>query len=616
MKHSKYSFQKELITYALLPIAIVFMLQNYFSLLTYGVVGYCTTSGFALSVIIMYCIFLVAYAITKKTWKSITFLSVLSFIFSIINMIKVLYTDEPIFFSDIMYLNSSGELINIINGTFWNTIKEILPATLIYLILLIIACIIAYKYNIDIKEKKYRIMTGIIPIIVLVILFVPINFTNKIFLNVFIQVNKREDYDANTNNLIYYIRYGVISGMYGQMLENRIVEPENYNEEEIENYLKNAKGEEEKKLGKPNIIVVFSESFWDIDQLDEVEFNTKVTKNFNKLKEKGLFFDMISPSYGGISANVEFEFLTGANTAFFNNGYVPYMQLYRNKSYYNKPSIIAELKNNGYKTQITTPVSEKLFSCGKFYKYLGVDKTEFLTDVDESEIKGKYMSDESITNRIIEKFNSKEKEEKLFYMVLTMQGHMPYTIEKYNTYDVKVQKSNLTQEMNETLTSYAQGIYDADKQLGRLYEYIKTLDEPTILVFYGDHLPYFQTKDGDDVMKSLEYFNTEDKLLNTYRKYNTQSLILANFDLKESKEKEKIKYLGVDMLSAYILNNMDIEISGYYKWLYEVKDVISASNHFVSVDQYGNLYSTNKLYDDMKKMYDLRECVQYKYFVK
>jgi hypothetical protein len=77
------------------------------------------------------------------------------------------------------------------------------------------------------------------------------------------------------------------------------------------------------------------------------------------------------------------------------------MQLYTNSKYKNNPSIIQELKNNGYKTKITTCASPRLFNCGRFYDYLSIDEKEYITNVNESEKKGQYISDKSITDKII-----------------------------------------------------------------------------------------------------------------------------------------------------------------------------------------------------------------------
>lgn len=571
--------------------------------------------GVIIEVAIVYTLFGFIWSIVKKEKIVITVLGIFFILLSSINQIKMSYTKEPVLLSDVLYLNSTGELVGIIQGSFISTLSTFIVPLLIEIVLFIVGIVIARRIcgNIQISTGKARILIGGLTMVILILLFTPIKPINNFVKRTIFEENKRKDYECYTTMSQYYVSYGLIGGMYGQVLESRIQEPEDYNEEIVNMELANAKDNEVKTLGKPNIIVVFSESFWDVEQLEEVEFNKEVTPNFNKLKEKGLSFNMVSPVYGGISANVEYEFLTGSNVAYFNRGYVPYMQLYNNKTYYNRPSMIAELKNNGYKTKIVPCTSAGLFNCGRFYKYVGVDEVEYITDVDDKYIKGKYVSDEYVTDKIIEEFEKKNKDERLFYMTLTMQAHMPYAKDKYDKYDVDIEKSNLSQEENDTLASYAQGIYDADKQLGRLYEYIQTLDEPTIIVFYGDHLPYLYCG-NENVIDSLGYFNTGDTTLDNYRLYNTQSLIVGNFDIE--KDAENTKYLSPDLLGAYILNNMDIKIDNYYKWLYSSRKTIGAMNYFVVVDYNGNLVDTYNLDNELEKLYKLRRNIEYKLFVK
>ena len=88
-------------------------------------------------------------------------------------------------------------------------------------------------------------------------------------------------------------------------------------------------------------------------------------------------------------------------------------------------------------------------------------------------------------------------------------------------------------------------------------------------------------------------------------------MILANFDINKEKG-----YLGADLLGTYVLNKMDINISDYYKWLYTTKDEISGANWKITVDKQGEIYNTNLLEDKMKKAYELRRNIQYKYFIK
>ena len=67
-------------------------------------------------------------------------------------------------------------------------------------------------------------------------------------------------------------------------------------------------------------------------------------------------------------------------------------------------------------------------------------------------------------------------------------------------------------------------MYKADKELGRLYNYIQTLDEETIIVFFGDHLPLLKTQNGDEVYTKTGYLsdkNDTETLRKKHRSFNT-----------------------------------------------------------------------------------------------
>ena len=173
-------------------------------------------------------------------------------------------------------------------------------------------------------------------------------------------------------------------------------------------------------------------------------------------------------------------------------------------------------------------------------------------------------------------------------------------------------RSNLSKESNDTLLSYAQGLYNSDKELLRLYNYIESMDEPTILVFMGDHLPFMHTENRKNVINELEYFNTDNELENNYRLYNPQALILSNYD----EEIDIPDYIGVDNLLSNIVNQLDVEVDDYYKWLYSKQDILPGINSVISFDKDGKLYYPEEITEEMKDVFETRRQMQYMLFVK
>ena len=154
------------------------------------------------------------------------------------------------------------------------------------------------KFNIK-CNKTFRIFGSLISLIFIIILFAPTKTVKNFMLINIYDKDKAKDYRHNSSNMQYYSEYGILGGMYADLLETRIFEPDNYNKSDLEKVLKKYENKEtEKNLEKSNIIVTFSESFFDISLVeDDIKFSEPVTSNYNKLKNEGIFVNMISPSY-------------------------------------------------------------------------------------------------------------------------------------------------------------------------------------------------------------------------------------------------------------------------------------------------------------------------------
>ena len=70
---------------------------------------------------------------------------------------------------------------------------------------------------------------------------------------------------------------------------------------------------------KPDIIIVMSESFWDPTKLPGVTITPDPIPTVRELRSGSMF----SPEFGGMTANIEFEALTGFSNAFLPYGSIP-----------------------------------------------------------------------------------------------------------------------------------------------------------------------------------------------------------------------------------------------------------------------------------------------------
>lgn len=563
-----------------------------------------SVKSFFFSFFIVLLLNLILLVFTKKTWISTLIVVIIIYLLIMINNIKIKYMNDALYVSDFNFLQNYSNIATFTGTGLVKVIFNLLVHSIPIFLSFTVIVFISWKFNINFTRKK-AFFISVSSILLLFCLLFPFNFSKRLYFKyVYTDINR----DSLTDYVPYprlYEYYGIIGGMHYQYLNSMInyEEPVDYDRSKLQE-LEDKSTKADRSIGTPNIIVILSESFFDLKKVDDdISFDKDVTKNYNQFKNTGNLINLITPSFGTMTSNVSYELLTGGNMSYYHLSYVPFLELYKDNR--ERDSLVRELKSNGYTTSIM--LGEDSYNSEDIMKNIGF--TNFSVVNDKKHIKGFYVSDDYIGDLLIKSLE--ENRNKNFIMVETMESHMRYTKNKFDKYDINITKSTLSKDYQDIVLSYAQGIYDADKMLKKVYDYINSIDEETIILFFGDHLPSLQDDGFNDVYDNLKYFNTNDNLVNTYRKYNTEALVLSNYNL----DIDFPEYLGYDLLLTYLVNHLDIDLSSYYRWLYSTRDVLPAYNRYVSVNSNGKISYTNKLLGKEKKMFELRNKMIYKEFV-
>ncbi|MGP2492446.1 LTA synthase family protein [Mesorhizobium sp. PUT5] len=229
---------------------------------------------------------------------------------------------------------------------------------------------------------------------------------------------------------------------------------------------------------KPDIIIVMSESFWDPTELPGVTITPDPIPTVRSLQSGSVF----SPEFGGMTANVEFEALTGFSNAFLPAGSIPYQQYVRAPV----PSLATFLKSEGYEARAIHPGTNWFWNRGNVYQDFGFDDFKSEENLPPMIKRGPLASDESMTDEIIRE--GEETDAPFFFFAVSLQNHGPYEPNRYPDAAHAVQAST-SQWARDSLQSYAEGAADADRGLQRLIDWAKNRDRPTVIAFFGDHLP-------------------------------------------------------------------------------------------------------------------------------
>ena len=548
---------------------------------------------------------------TKKVSKATLIINIILVIYLTLSQIKRIYTSDPIILSDLKFL---GKLPQLASLAFGNISFSIMKKPIIMFIATTIYTIISYlvlrKFEFEIKSKKVRTTMFIVVLIVLIIMMNPIRGLRDAIFKIAYLTDQYADYDSYTSIGTYFLLYGILPGLYGMHINNVFYEPKNYNEIELNTLMSQVETIDEKSYGKPNIIMYYSESFYDLEKTGEVKYTTELCENFNKLKSENKAISVLTPTYGGMSENVAFETITGGSNNFFPIGYIPIMSLYDSESSRKMPSIARNLSENGYNTKIV--FGEDDYASEDSYLRVGFD--EYI-EFRQYGIKHEEMTDALMFDYIKNDLLNKDKDDKNFYLVESFECHMPYSIDKYETYDIDIVSSRFdnSQEDIETIKSYSQAVHNADKELKNLYDFIQTYDEPTIVIFVGDHLPFLYNSIGENVLVKFDYFHTDDNIENIFRQYNTEALVFSNYDIDLSKIPDE---MGSSLLLDSVVVNTDNKLDPYFYWLYDSRKVLPAMNRYLYIDAKGNKDFIDNISGKEKENYDLREKMQYMLFIK
>ena len=312
----------------------------------------------------------------------------------------------------------------------------------------------------------------------------------------------------------YYRYYGVVTGFMTNLSNLEIDKPDGYSEETVDAILDNvdesqkfstsplyptsyaATTAKDEQVKKPTIIYVMNESYWDVSELEQygIKFDTDVSANLHALQQTSAYGRAYSPSFGGGTCDVEFEALTGYSASFLPSGSKPYQQ-HVTKPMFALPSY---LKTQGYQTAAVHCFWAKYWSRDTAYPNLGLDDFISLEDMHGvTKVRKHYwtnglVTDDSMADQIIGQYEKMKasSDEPVFLHAVTMQNHTNYNKDNYpDDQRVKVLEhpAGMKASTVGALEDFATGIRDADAMLGKLTAYFSQVDEPVILVFWGDH---------------------------------------------------------------------------------------------------------------------------------
>ena len=461
----------------LFPIFIVCMAElnqdKYLSKLVIFIADHPTIMLF--NILIAGLIFLGALLLFRKGWLAMLLQSVLYMALSITELFKYNTNGNHLIMTDMKLFRSVKSL------TSFAYIK-ITPRLLIFIGIVLAYIIVAFwfhpKFSLHTKRLR-RMITGLSCLLACALVILVPTLSTPVYAFFGVDVSKADntfilnEKFENNGFLAFFMQTG------SENIANRLEEPVAYEENKdstVAQYLDEVTDQTNFKDGvKPNVIEIMSESYADFRVFDELDIPDDVYAGLDEVAAKGVSGTAIAPTYASYTVRTEFELLFGLPVKSLNDPNMPQRMLLERQ----QPTIPSYYKAQGYSTAYVHPFQGSFYNRRSIYSRFSFDtmifEDDFTVPVD---LYGTYIDDNTVYNQIEQLIT--DTDEPLYLHATTMQNHQPYN-----------QGTGATEFDN-----YLQWVKHSSDGLADFIDRLSKLDEPTIVLFIGDHFPSLRGEDG------------------------------------------------------------------------------------------------------------------------
>lgn len=335
---------------------------------------------------------------------------------------------------------------------------------------------------------------------------------------------------------------------------------------------------------KPTVIAIMNETFSDLSIYQNMHAGYNGPQFFKNLPDALSRGTLYVSAYGGGTCNTEFEFLTGNSMSHLGSGVYPYTiyDLTETKN------LAAQFKDLGYTTTAMHPNHATNWNRENVYSAFGFDRFMAIGEFQDADKLRGMVTDEATYDKILELLEADDAPQ--FIFDVTMQNHSGYDTgllpaDKLHNYLIDGAVNN---EVNEFLSL----IEESDRALQEFIGKLRKLDRPVVVVFFGDHQPFFPDKYNN------RWFTDEDKAQHNMRLWTTDYAIWANYDVAGNNQDSQIDDLSTNYLGTEMMNIIGAPLTDYQKAQITLRRDLPAINTTGYLDSAHTIYLSSTKSDN------------------
>jgi len=548
---------------------------------------------------------LILFFLVRRTWIAFLPFGIIFSVFNYADYIKVTIRGETILPCDFTILSEAADTVEMLT-------LEINSGVILAVLLLAAITVGLFFFDRNAKRRdmllaiKYSWIASLVSL-VLTVIAVMSTFLNPTFLKStnltpyqWKQLNTRNNNGFFVNflaNIPYIIpekpsdyNNDTLQATYAEMISGLSGESEAGNEQ------------------TPNIIIVMSESFVDGDKFKFLNFAKELCPTLHDITENKTGGTHFTPQFGGGTSNVEFELLTGYSLRFLPASSTPYQQHIKTET----NSYVSFLRDTlGYSTVAIHSYGAAFWNRDDVYPLIGFEKFIAEENILNPVRMRTYVSDETTAEQIISAYEANKSTGKPFFnFTVTMQNHGSYAIDDYDP-NALVYATNgsgiLSDKVFGMIQTYATGTAFADDMLLQLKNYFSSIDEPTILMFFGDHLGSFGNKDNSYYASG--YTSNPYATLEGYYDLHTPPFVIwDNYtDIAAAPSTSMSTYY----LIPYMTDIYSLPQPRYFRYLLEQLEVIKGTANSYYLDSNGEMLENEYMTQEESKWLKTQQLLQY-----
>ncbi len=380
---------------------------------------------------------------------------------------------------------------------------------------------------------------------------------------------------------------------YFWLLKDRKVDvPESYSEKALAVIAQAAAADYEmpgKTQQGPDIIMIMNEAWSDLRVLGNLETTQAYMPFVDQISENALRGNLYVSILGGLTANSEFEGLTGNSLSLLSPTVIPY----QNQVQHDMPSLARVLKAQGYETMAMHPSGEYTWNRKRVYTYFGFDTFihQGVWEVPYEYVKG-FISDACNYREIVHRYETRNRDAPFFLFDVTIQNHGGYYGEVPLDIDLV--------RVGETAAEEAGNLYDvqtylnlikiSDDAFRELVSYFEQVEDPVLLCMFGDHQPIL----GDNFYEAVFSGQNLSEHEKNLRKYIVPYVIWANYEV----DWKEYGDMSANYLPAVMMECAGLPLPPFYQYLMELKEEYPVLTRRGCLGRDGQLADIADLWDE------------------